>query len=76
MVFTPPPVDPGDAPTNISAITTVSPAGVKLESGAVEKPAVRVEKLKSTAFSHENPSVNLRRTAPSTWIPCAQNSAR
>ena len=66
LVFIPPPVEPGDAPINISIITTRSPADEKLPSGYVEKPAVLVEKLRKKAPSHEIFSVALMRSVPET----------
>ena len=45
LVFTPPPVDPGDAPITISSIITSRPALEKVPSGTVENPAVRADTL-------------------------------
>ena len=39
-VFIPPPVEPGDAPINISSITNTSVATLKSPTGRVLKPAV------------------------------------
>ena len=45
VVLIPPPVDPGDAPINISTQSTNSPALVKLPMGYVENPAVLADTL-------------------------------
>ena len=45
LVLMPPPVEPGEAPINISIVRINSPAEVKLPIGYVENPAVLAETL-------------------------------
>lgn len=82
VVFIPPPVDPGDAPINISIIIANNPADEKEESEQVEKPAVRAETLINSALSQEIFSVALKRSVPaaikaalkeSTTFVCMEN---
>ena len=66
VVFIPPPVDPGDAPMNISTIMTSKPASLKLPNENVANPAVRAVMLEKNAPSHvmSAPSVSFRSTVP------------
>ena len=60
----PPPVDPGDAPINISTVTVKSPAVVKSLKGNVVNPAVLAETLVKKAPSHVMSSVSRSSTVP------------
>ena len=66
VVLIPPPVDPGDAPINISTQSTNSPALVKLPMGYVENPAVLADTLWKKAPSQVTSSVAFRRSVPTT----------
>ena len=71
LVFIPPPVEPGDAPTNIRNIITSSPAFENSPSEYVEKPAVLAVTLLKRAPIHGISSVILKITAPPTVSPAA-----
>ena len=64
VVFIPPPVEPGEAPMNISTIITTSPASVNPPSGYVQNPAVLAETLWNSAPSQLMFSVSLKSSAP------------
>ena len=82
LVFIPPPVEPGDAPTNIKKIIASSPAFENSPSEYVEKPAVLAVTLLNRAPIHGISSVILKITAPptvsatlivSTTLVCIEN---
>ena len=58
LVLMPPPVDPGEAPMNMSTETLSSPAGVNSPRGNVEKPAVLADTLVKNAPSQVISSVS------------------
>ncbi len=80
--FTPPPVDPGDAPMNISAIIAVNPASLKLPSDLVENPAVRadtewnsapIQLRSSVSFSSMVPNAIKNTVMLTTPLVCIEN---
>ena len=66
LVLIPPPVDPGEAPINISTVTVRSPALVKFPRENVENPAVLAETLVKNAPSQVICSVMRISTVPTT----------
>ena len=62
----PPPVDPGEAPMNMSTETVSSPAEVNSPRGNVENPAVLADTLVKNAPSQVISSVSRIRTVPET----------
>lgn len=64
VVFTPPPVDPGDAPININITNVNNPAFVKVPKLYVLNPAVLAEVLKKNAPSQDIFSVIFKRMVP------------
>ena len=64
VVLMPPPVDPGDAPTNINTIMTSRPALLKPLRSTVEKPAVRAVMLWKNAVIKSRWSVICSSAAP------------
>ena len=60
----PPPVDPGDAPINISSIMTSRPALLRVLKSTVQKPAVRAVMLWKNAAIQPRPSVSCKSAMP------------
>ena len=64
VVLMPPPVDPGDAPINISSIMTSRPALLRVLKSTVQKPAVRAVMLWKNAAIQPRPSVSCKSAMP------------
>ena len=64
----PPPVDPGEAPMNMSTETLSSPAEVNSPRGNVEKPAVLADTLVKNAPSQVISSVSQISTVPDAKV--------
>ena len=64
LVFTPPPVEPEDAPMNMRIQITNSPPLLKLPREQVENPAVLADMLWKNAAIQEMGSVNFKSSVP------------